>query len=133
MDFLSRYGFHIGRVIVASLFILAGFNKIANFDAIAAQMNSVGLKPTALLLPATIALELGGGLIVAWGKRLAMPTALVFTLYTLVINFLFHPFWAFEGERGMLELSLFFKNVTIMGALIFIASVIARDEQRKTQ
>jgi putative oxidoreductase len=112
----------LGRVILASLFVLAGVNKIMNYDPTLAMMHGVGLEPAALLLPPTIALELGAGGLIAWGKRYAIPCALVLVAYTLATNLFFHRFWSFDGELAQLQLSLFFKNVAIIGALLFLAA-----------
>ncbi len=117
------WGLHAGRAGLASLFILGGINKIANFGATAASMEAVGLVPTAVLLPATIALELGLGLVLALGLRWAWVAGLTLAVFTLATNVFFHRFWALEGELAQLELSLFFKNVAIAGALVFAAMV----------
>lgn len=115
------WGLHAGRAGLASLFILGGINKIASFEATAASMEAVGLVPTTLLLPATIAFELGLGLILALGLRSAWVAGLMLAVFTLATNVFFHRFWELEGELAQLELSLFFKNVAIAGALVFAA------------
>jgi putative oxidoreductase len=111
-----------GRVGLASLFLLGGINKIPNFAATAARMEEVGLAPAALLLPATIALELVGGLIVALGLRWHQIAAAAPCVFTLATNAFFHRFWELDGQIAQLELSLFFKNVAIAGALLFVAT-----------
>jgi putative oxidoreductase len=117
----------LGRVLLASLFILGGLNKIMNYDATLAMMRAGGVEPAALLLPPTILLELGGGLLVAFGRRFAVPAALALAVFTIVTNLFFHRFWAMAGPEAALQLSLFFKNVSIAGALVFVAGVMARD------
>jgi putative oxidoreductase len=109
----------LGRLLLASLFILAGINKLINFAATREMMEAAGLVPTLILLPATILLELGGGLILAAGRRFAAPVAVGLAIFTLATNLFFHRFWAFDGQIGALQLSLFFKNVAIAGALLF--------------
>lgn len=118
--------FIIGRVGVASLFILAGFAKIANYAATAERMDSVGLSPSAVLLPATIALELIGGLWLAIGARFAGWVAGVLAVFTLATNWWFHRFWELSGQVAQLELSLFFKNVSIAAALLMLAAMGGR-------
>ncbi len=114
---------HLGRIGLASLFLLGGMNKITTYGETALRMESVGLAPAVLLLPATIALELGAGLLVAIGRRGAAPAALCLALFTLATNVYFHDFWTMTGETRALELSLFFKNVAIAGGLVYVASV----------
>ncbi len=106
---------------IASLFILGGVNKIINFDQTLVSMSAVGLHPTLPLLILTIVLELGGGLVIASGQRFYVVVALLLACFTIATNFIFHNFWALEDPVRSFELALFFKNVVIAGALIFIA------------
>jgi len=113
---------HAGRVLLASLFVLGGINKILNFGATAESMTQVGFPFASLLLPVVIALELGGGLIVALGKKGVFPAATALALFTLAANLAFHDFWAVTGREAELQLSLFFKNIAIAGGLLFVAA-----------
>ncbi|MEM9286573.1 MAG: DoxX family membrane protein [Pseudomonadota bacterium] len=113
----------IGRAGFASLFLLGGLNKIANFDAMLPRVEAAGLVPALFFLPATVALELGLGLALALGTRLAWQSALGLAAFTLATNAVFHRFWELSGKVAALELSLFFKNVAIAGALVALASV----------
>lgn len=111
-----------GRGGLASLFVLGGANKIFTFAPTASRMEEVGLSPSALLLPATIALELVGGLMIALGLRWRQQAAIVLFTFTLATNVFFHRFWELSGAMAQLELSLFFKNVAIAGALLYFAA-----------
>jgi uncharacterized membrane protein YphA (DoxX/SURF4 family) len=73
----------VGRVLLASLFILGGINKVMTFAPTAARMGDVGLEPASILLPLTIVLELAGGLALAVGRKGAVPAALVLAIFTL--------------------------------------------------
>ena len=112
-----------GRIALASLFLLGGLNKILNYGATLDSMEAVGLSPASLLLPLVIGLELGGGTLVAFGRRGAPFAAIALAIFTLATNVFYHNFWTMEGERAALELSLFFKNVAIAGALLALASI----------
>jgi putative oxidoreductase len=122
-DALAGLGLHLGRAVLASLFVLGGINKILNFDATQARMTEVGLEPAALLLPATIALELGGGLMVALGTRFSWAAAFALALFTVATNVFFHRFWEAAPPMAEAELSMFFKNVAIAGGLLFYSAV----------
>ncbi|MFQ6546327.1 DoxX family protein [Aestuariibius sp. 2305UL40-4] len=128
LSLFSTLLLHAGRVILASLFILGGLNKIADPQASVVMMEATGLPLPGLAIYAVILLELGLGLAVALGGavasgRLVAPAALALTLYTLAVNVFFHPFWAMEGVQAQTELSLFFKNVSVMGGLLAIAGL----------
>jgi putative oxidoreductase len=118
----DRTALAVGRVLLASLFILAALNKMANYDATGVRMAVHGLQPTALLLPLTIALELLGGLSVAFAVRYAFVGAALLAVFTLATNVVFHQFWVATPEIRPLEFSLFFKNIAITGALIYFAA-----------
>ncbi|ODT17045.1 MAG: DoxX family protein [Hyphomicrobium sp. SCN 65-11] len=78
-------GLAIGRLLLAALFLLEGWSKLRGYDAAVAYMNRFGV-PGALL-PAVIALELGGGLMIAvgWQTRLAAAALAAFCILTAVM------------------------------------------------
>lgn len=51
-------------------------------------------------------------------------------MFTLATNAVFYRFWEFSEPIASLEVSLFFKNVAIAGALIFVAAT--EDERART-
>ena len=55
----------LGRVMIAAIFVTAGWSKIGGYAGTQAYMQSAGV-PGALL-PLVIALELGGGIAIAGG------------------------------------------------------------------
>jgi putative oxidoreductase len=111
-----------GRFALASLFLLGGVNKAMNFEAVSTRMEAVGLVPSPILLPIVIALELGAGLLIAMAGPFYRLAALVLAGFTLTTNLFFHDFWTMQGDLRELELSLFFKNIAIAGALLFVAT-----------
>lgn len=122
---LSIWALVGGRIALALLFLLGGLNKILNYTATLASMEAVGLSPAPLLLPLVIGLELIGGALVAFGRRGAALAALALAMFTLSTNVFFHDFWNMDGDIAALELSLFFKNVSIAGGLLFLAGAIS--------
>lgn len=113
---------HAGRFLLASLFLLAGINKLINYMPTLVRMQETGIPLSELALPLTIALELGGGALLAWGRWGAWQAASALALFTLATNALFHRFWQTPAATAQLELSLFFKNVAIAGALIMVSA-----------
>jgi hypothetical protein len=67
----QQYGPLIGRLLLANLFVVSGFKKITGFAGaagyMAATMPSLDPNLVKLLLVVTIAVELGGGLMVLIG------------------------------------------------------------------
>jgi putative oxidoreductase len=110
---LEAAGLAVGRLLLASLFILEGWSKIRGYEAAAGYMDRYGVP--SLLLPAVIALELGGGLMMAigWRARLAAAALAIFCVGAAV---LFH---ANLADRG--QLLHFEKDFAIAGGLIVLA------------
>lgn len=119
----------IGRILVASLFLLSGIGKITNPEMFSAMMEGAGLPMVSVLLPLTILLEVGGAIVLIIGKRFAALTAVVLAVFTVAANILFHPFWAVDPAMSQIQLSLFLKNIAVLGALLYIAATLYR--QRK--
>ncbi|MGB6229402.1 MAG: DoxX family membrane protein, partial [Litorimonas sp.] len=114
-----------GRILTGLFFGLAGVNKVATYGETLDAMTGAGLPAPALLLPLVIALEIGGGAVVAVGRggRWLVAAALALALFTLLTNAVFHRFWDLDGPVARLELSLFFKNLVVAAALVMIAGL----------
>lgn len=124
----------IGRLCFSAIFIIAGCNKILNWDAteqyLVNQMLDVFAKsysqgwvqilfdkilpiaPT-LLIVATIA-ELLGGFLVLTGIQVRLG-AFILCIFLIPTTALFHNFWALEGTEQQLQLIMFLKNLSIFG------------------
>ena len=104
----------VGRVLLASLFLLSGVSKLGAYGATAAYMSSAGV-PGALL-PAVIAVELLGSLavIVGWKTRAA---AALLAGFSLLAAFLFHNNFA-----DQIQMIMFLKNVAIAGGFLLLVA-----------
>ena len=117
---------HIGRAGVGAMFILAGLAKLLDPDMSVGMLVEGGLTPTSFFHPATIVFEVALGLAVAAGGRIAVPACAALVAFTAVVNVIYHPFWEFDGLMLRLETSLFFKNVAVAAALVYIAVMEAQ-------
>lgn len=117
-----------GRCGLASLFVFGAINKAMAYGDTATRMESVGLSPALILLPLTMILEGFGGLLLASGSRLAPYAGLALAVFTVATNLYFHRFWEVDASLAPLERSLFFKNIAITGALLFVAATMFRDQ-----
>ena len=111
----------IGRVLLALLFIPAGFSKIGGFAKTADYIASKGVPFQELAAAAAIGVELGLGLLllIGWQTRWA---ALGIAFFTVVITFIFHNFWAVPAEQVMAQQQSFFKNIAVVGGLLMVAA-----------
>lgn len=110
---MGAIGLAVGRLLLASLFILEGWSKLKGYDGAQAYMNRFGV-PGALL-PAVIALELGGGLMLAvgWWTRIAAAALAAFSLLAGVV---FHANLADRNQLLHLE-----KDLALAGGLLVLA------------
>ena len=111
----------IGRALLALLFIPAGFSKIGGFASTAGYIASKGVPFPELAAAAAVGIELGLGLLllIGWQTRWA---ALGIALFTVVITFIFHNFWAVPTEQVMAQQQSFFKNIAVVGGLLTVAA-----------
>ena len=103
----------IGRIMLALIFILAGFGKIQDPAGTMAYMQSAGL-PGILLWP-TIALELLGGLALAVGYK-TRYVAFALAGFTLLAAVMFH-----NNFGDQMQMIMFLKNIAIAGGLLLLA------------
>jgi putative oxidoreductase len=110
---LGRAGLLIGRLLLAALFALEGWSKIRGYAAAGAYMDRFGVP--SLLLPAAIALELGGALMIAagWYTRVA---AIALAAFCVATALLFHGNIADRNQLLHLE-----KDLAIAGGLLVLA------------
>ena len=114
MQKLSDYSALLGRILIATLFVTAGFGKITGYAGTAGYMESMGVP--GMLLPLVIALELGGGLliIIGWQTRVA---AFLLAGFCILAALIFH-----HNFDDMMESILFMKNVAITGGFLFLVA-----------
>ncbi len=111
----------VGRALIALLFIPAGFSKIAGFAGTAGYIASKGVPLPEVCAAIAIAAELGLGLLILVGLQ-ARWAALGLAIFTVVITFIFHNFWAVEAAQKMMQQQAFFKNIAVAGGLLLIAA-----------
>jgi putative oxidoreductase len=110
-----------GRLLLANIFIVSGFKKIAGFGATAGYMASKGLPMAEVLLVLTILIELGGGVLILLGWQ-ARWAAVAVLLWMLPVTFIFHAYWGLESDQMRMQFIQFQKNLAIMGGLIYIVA-----------
>lgn len=121
MNAIERYAPVAGRILLSLIFIISGAGKIFAFSQTAAFMASQRLPLASLLLTATIALEIVGGLSLLLGFK-ARALALLLFLFLIPTTILFHNFWAASGPDAQMQVAHFLKNLGIMGGLLYVTA-----------
>jgi len=111
----------VGRILIALLFIPAGFGKISGFAGTVGYATSVGMSMPTVAVAVGLLIELLGGLalLFGFGTRIA---ALALAVFTLAASFFFHAYWALPADQQMMQQLLFFKNVAVTGGLLAFAA-----------
>ena len=105
-----------GRVLLAAIFVISGFGKLADPVGTAGYVAAMGLPLPEVAAWIAIAVELGAGIALAAGfhTRTAATVLAVFSLATAVL---------FHGAIGEQDQFIhFFKNIAIAGGLLQVAA-----------
>lgn len=104
------------RVLLSAIFLQAGFHKLVGASATIAHLTKLGLPMPPAAWAVTVAVELGGGLLILAGyrTRLAAPLLAAFCVAT---GFLvhYHP-----GDTN--QMIHFMKNLAIAGGFLQLAA-----------
>ena len=106
-------GLLAGRLLLVLIFLHEGFGIIGNYAGAATYMQKSGVP--SLLLPAVIALQLGGGMLIATGAMTRFA-ALLLAGFCVLTAILFH--WQFADRNQLLH---FQKDLAMSGGFIVLA------------
>lgn len=109
---MDKFLIIVARLLMAQLFIVAGFGKLMNFAGTQGYFASVGLPMPALLVPLVILLELGGGLALLFGFKTRWIAALL-AVFSVASALVAHS--NFGDQAQMVN---FMKNLAIAGGLL---------------
>lgn len=111
----------LGRILMAWLFIPAGFGKIAGFSGSVGYAAAMGMPLPEVGVAIGLLIELVGGilLLIGWYTR---PAALVLAVFTAVATFMFHAYWSLPADQAMMQQLMFNKNIAVIGGLLAFAA-----------
>lgn len=102
-----------GRLLIALIFVVAGYGKIGGYDGTVGFMESMGV-PGALL-PLVILTELGGGLAIVLGFQTRL-VATALAGFCVVSALIFHT------APDQVNQIMFMKNLAMAGGFLFLAA-----------
>ena len=106
-----------GRILLALIFIISGYGKIGGYAGTAGYMASKGLPMVDILLPLTILVELGGGLLIAIGWKARWAAAVTF-LFLIPVTLVFHNPAGLDPAAAQQQMIQLLKNLSIMGGML---------------
>lgn len=119
MKALNLFGPLIGRILIAFIFLFAGYGKVTGFEGTVGYIASKGLPLPQFAAIGAIVIELCGGLmlVVGWRARVAAAALLIFTLLAALF---FHNFWAVPADQLQNTMIHFMKNISMTGGLLYV-------------
>lgn len=110
-----------GRILMAWLFVPAGFGKIAGFSGAVGYAAAMGMPMPEVGVAVGLLIELVGGILLLIGF-MTRPAAMVLAFFTLVASFIFHAYWSVPADQAMMQQLLFNKNIAVVGGLLAFAA-----------
>ena len=109
-----------GRIMIAAIFLLSAVgNKIPSFSSVASYMAAEGVPAPQFMLAGAIVFLIAGSLSVIFGYKVQFGAGMLL-VFLMAATFFFHDFWTFEGQECQAQTIQFTKNLSLMGAMIFL-------------
>lgn len=105
----------IGRILLAAMFVLAGFGKLTDIGGTAGWFGSIGLPAPTIVAILVGLLELVAGLAIVVGFQTRIA-ALALALFTIGATLIAHTNFA-----DMMQFLIFQKNFAVVGGLLVLA------------
>jgi putative oxidoreductase len=103
----------VGRILISSVFLISGFNKINQYDGTVKWMESFGV-PGILIIPA-ILLEILGSIMIIIGFK-TQVIAIFFSIFCITLAIIFH-----SDFSNQMQIVSFLKNFALAGGFLFLA------------
>ena len=114
MKFIENYSSFAGRILIATLFLMAGISKIGGYEATKDYMEAMSV-PGALL-PLVIITEVLGALAIIIGYKTRIA-AFVLAGFSIISAILFHA-----NFNDQMQSIFFMKNFAIAGGFLFLVA-----------
>ncbi|MFD1557182.1 DoxX family protein [Paraburkholderia silviterrae] len=108
-----------GRLFIALMYVLSGFNKLLFFRHGLAEVQAKNLPFPRLALSGTIVVQLvcGAAIMAGWQTPIASVLLAIFTLATAVV---FYDFWNQQGTQRTLFFTGFLEHISIIGGFVIL-------------
>lgn len=110
----KTYAVFLARILLALLFLGAGWNKLTGFEGTVAYIASAGLPMPDVLAVLAIIVEFGGAVMLILGIY-ARYAAAALIVFTILATLAYHM-----NLADPLQQIMFFKNLAIIGGLLMI-------------
>jgi putative oxidoreductase len=109
----------VGRIVMSWIFLSSGFGKLADVAGFAAVLSKRGVPAPSFMGWLGAIVEFGGGLLILLGIKLRYA-AILMILFVIVATLISHRYWEYPVDQIVAQRTNFWKNVTIIGGLLFM-------------
>lgn len=130
-----------GRVFLSLIFVTSAVSKVFSWDQTVHSMTgalsrwiagtplpdfmhgamALACSYAILLLMIATFFEGIGGLLVLLGFKVRFGATLL-VLFTIPVTLIMHPFWLESGQEKVMQMTMFMKNLAILGGLLILAA-----------
>lgn len=121
MTWVESFGMLLGRILIASYFLISGVTKIASFESSLFVYQRQDVPYPVMFLYVSTLLLIIGAFFVMLGYRTRIG-ALLLMLALLPTTFYFHNFWSHQEDDLFFQAVFFFKDIAIIGGLLYVIS-----------
>ena len=118
---MQEFLYAVGRAGAVAIFVWSGFGKLVAIDGTALSIASKGLPVPQVLAVSAALVEIVAGIMVAVGFKTRWA-ALALIAFAAAATYLFHDFWNMTGSARTQNLIQFYKNLSVVGALLMIVA-----------
>jgi uncharacterized membrane protein YphA (DoxX/SURF4 family) len=117
----------LARLVLVSAYLLGGVVKLADFPAAIAEQAHFGMHPPAPWAALTIAVELGGALLILAGRLLWLGAGML-GIFTVLAATTANAFWTMDGAARFAATNAFFEHLGLVAGFMLLALA---DRQRR--
>jgi len=119
---MENFFITVGRMLLGLYFLLPGISKIPTYAGTTEYMLLHNIPLASILLPITIVLQIGLGVMLIIGYRIK-ESALILAALTIFINIGMHDFWnEYPNTDAGHETQNFVKNLAIFAGLLVLSA-----------
>ena len=119
---MENFFITVGRMLLGLYFLLPGISKIPTYAVTTEYMLLHNIPLASILLPITIVLQVGLGVMLIIGYRIK-ESALILAALTIFINIGMHDFWnEYPNTNAGHETQNFVKNLAIFAGLLVLSA-----------
>jgi uncharacterized membrane protein YphA (DoxX/SURF4 family) len=109
----------ISRAALVSAFLIGGIQKFVDFPGAIAEQAHFGLQPAWLWAAAAVIVEIGGSVLVIFGRWVWLGAGGLGVL-TAIAMLTANNFWALTGHDRFIAVNTFFEHLGLIAGLILV-------------